>query len=54
MRLKLPLKIIYFVKKEGKIILVEWGLAKAIAHYESYGKTDQQIEHNIIEYYIYC
>ena len=28
-------------KRKEKIILVEWGWTKTIAHYESYGKTEK-------------
>ena len=47
---KLPLKIIYLVKKEKKHNLVEWGWTKKIAHYEYYGKIDHKNEQNIREY----
>ena len=50
MSFKIPLQIIYLVRKERKIILVEWGWTKKIDHYESYGKTDHKNEHNIREY----
>ena len=32
--------------------MVEWGWTKNIAHYESYGKTDNKNEHNIREYHM--
>ena len=47
MSFKLPLKIIYPVKNKLRIILVEWGRNKTIAHYESYCKIDHKNEHSI-------
>ena len=52
MSFKLPLKLIYLVKKKRKIIFVEWGWNKKFAHYESYGKIYHKKEHNIRKYHI--
>ena len=50
MSFKILLKIIYVVKRNQNIILVEWGWTKTIAHYESYENTDHNNEQNIREY----
>ena len=50
MSFKLPLKIIYLVRKERKNHFGWMGMEQKIAHYESYGKIDHKNEHNIREY----
>ena len=39
MSFKIPLKIMYWKGRKGKIILVAWWWTEEIAYYESYGKT---------------
>ena len=50
MSFKLPLKIIYLVRKDRKNHFGWMGMDNKIAQYESFGKTDHKNEHNIREY----